>query len=269
MNWFASIHPIWQTLLATLFAWFVTSLGSAVVFLRKEINRKILDTCLGFSAGIMISASFLSLIIPSIEISHSLNIANWLPVSVGFICGGLFLIILNRIVPHLHLFMPQEESEGSKKRLSRKMLIILAIGIHNLPEGLAIGVAFESITLSKEATLAGALALTTGIAIQNFPEGMAVSLPFVQEGYSRFKSFWYGQISAAVEPFAGFVGALFLLLFRPLMPYALAFAAGAMVFVVIEDLIPEVQFGENAEFASVGVIIGCTLMIFLDALLCG
>ena len=264
---FTSFSPIIQALLATLFTWFVTALGAATIFLGRELSRRVLDASLGFAAGVMIAASFFSLILPAIEISSGSGLPSWVPVSIGFVVGGLFIRIIDRYVPHLHLFLPKEKAEGVKTDISKIGLLIIAITIHNLPEGLAVGVAFGSIPFVKGASLSGAIALAIGIAIQNFPEGMAVSFPLRREGLSRVKSFWYGQLSAVVEPMGGLIGAAAVLFIRSILPYAMAFAAGAMMFVVIEELIPESQSGDNADIATTGAIIGFTVMMILDTAL--
>jgi ZIP family zinc transporter len=261
---FSSISPVYQALVATLFTWFVTALGAAVVFLKKDINRKALDASLGFASGIMISASFFSLILPAIGFAEGSKIPSWVPVSIGFLLGGFCLRLLDRVIPHLHLFSPEEKAEGIKTNLPKTALLILAITIHNLPEGLAVGVAFGSLGTAEGSSLWGAVALAVGIAIQNFPEGIAVSLPLRREGMSPFKSFWYGQLSAIVEPIGGVIGASMVLLSKALLPYALSFAAGAMIFVVIEELIPESQSGENGDIATTGAIIGFVVMMILD-----
>ncbi len=212
----------------------------------------------------MLSASYWSLLLPAVELSSGRKVPVWFPLVVGFLAGGFFLQVLDKLVPHLHLYLPAEKAEGIKSRLKKTTLLVLAITIHNFPEGLAIGVAFGSIATTKMADFLGAISLTIGIAIQNFPEGLAVSLPLRREGFSRFKSFWYGQLSALVEPLGGVLGAGLVILSKPLLPYALAFAAGAMIFVVIEELIPEAQSGENADIATLGVLIGFSVMMFLD-----
>ncbi len=261
---FSGLPVILQALLATLFTWFATLLGASVVFWKRDISRRILDASLGFSAGIMISASFFSLLLPALEIAGSSKLPVWIQVSVGFICGGLFLRLIDRVIPHLHLFLPVEKAEGLKKGLSKTSLLVLAITIHNIPEGLAVGVAFGSSGVAGEIALTGAVALTIGIAIQNFPEGMAVSLPLMRAGESRLRSFWYGQLSAIVEPIGGVLGAYFVLISNTILPYALAFAAGAMIFVVVEELIPESQSGGNEDLATLSVILGFTAMMVLD-----
>ncbi|MCP2520565.1 ZIP family metal transporter [SCandidatus Aminicenantes bacterium Aminicenantia_JdfR_composite] len=267
MSEFSSLPPTIQALFATLFTWFITALGAGVVFLRREFSRKLLDASLGFSAGIMISASFFSLLLPAIDIASEGNLPRWIPVSIGFLIGGLFLKFIDSIIPHLHLFLPIKKSEGIKSKFSKTTLLMFAVTIHNFPEGIAIGVAFGSVALLKTSTFMAAIALTIGIAIQNFPEGMAVSLPLLREGHSRFKSFWYGQLSAMVEPLGAVMGASLVIMSKKLLPYALTFAAGAMIYVVIEELIPESQTGGNVDIATVSAILGFTIMMILDVAL--
>ena len=261
---YASLPPVIQALLAGIFTWFITALGAGVIFLKRDINRKILDASLGFSSGVMISASFFSLLLPAINIASRHSIPAWIPVSIGFVAGGVFLKLLDFTVPHLHLFTPVEKAEGLKVKLSKTTLLILAVTLHNIPEGIAIGVAYGSVAIEKSATFMGAIALTIGIGIQNFPEGTVISLPLLREGHSRFKSFWYGQLSAVVEPIGAVLGASLVLLSIKLLPYALSFAAGAMIYVVIEELIPESQAGENADLSTLFAILGFVIMMILD-----
>ncbi|MGQ9788085.1 MAG: ZIP family metal transporter [Candidatus Hadarchaeaceae archaeon] len=262
---FQNFHPLFQALLATIFTWGLTALGAAGVFFIKEFNRKIMDTMLGLAAGIMISASFWSLLLPAIELSVEDGFPSWFPAAVGFFSGGIFLLIIDRILPHLHLGFPDERTEGVKTTWRRTTLLILAITLHNFPEGLAVGVAFGAAAAGLPfATLAGAISLAIGIGIQNFPEGLAVSLPLRREGMSRLRSFWYGQLSAVVEPVAAVIGAAAVIVARSILPYALAFAAGAMIFVVIEELVPESQTGGNSDLATIGVILGFVVMMILD-----
>jgi ZIP family zinc transporter len=268
VEWFVHLSPIWQTLIATGFTWFVTALGASVVFIFKSINRKILDGMLGFAAGVMIAASFWSLLAPAIEMSEESGLPGWFPAVVGFLLGGVFLWGVDRVLPHLHLGFPIEEAEGLKTRWQRSILLVLAITLHNIPEGLAIGVAFGAVSADiPSASLAGAVALALGIGIQNFPEGTAVSVPLRREGMSRFRSFWYGQLSGFVEPVAGVLGAAAVLLIKPLLPYALAFAAGAMIYVVVEELIPESQLEKNTHIATIGSMLGFAVMMLLDVAL--
>jgi zinc transporter, ZIP family len=268
VSWFAGLHPVWQALLATGFTWFVTALGAAAVFVFREINRKVLDGMLGFAAGVMIAASFWSLLSPAIEMAEEAGGPAWVPATTGFLAGGAFLWLLDRILPHLHVGLPTERAEGVRTGWQRSILLVSAITLHNIPEGLAVGVAFGAVAAGfPSATLAGAVALAIGIGIQNFPEGTAVAVPLRREGLSRFKAFWYGQLSGVVEPVAGVVGAATVLLMRPILPYALAFAAGAMIFVVVEELIPEAQQEQNTDIATVGAMLGFAIMMTLDVAL--
>ena len=266
--WFTELNPIWQALVATLFTWFLTALGAGLVFFFKTINRKVLDGMLGFAAGVMIAASYWSLLAPAIEMAEGGSLPAWVPATVGFLSGGGFLWIIDKILPHLHLGFPLEEAEGIKTSWHRSVLLVLAITLHNIPEGLAIGVAFGALASDlPTASLAGAVALALGIGIQNFPEGTAVSVPLRREGFTRLKSFWYGQLSGIVEPIAGVLGALAVILMKPLLPYALAFAAGAMIFVVVEELIPESQLEKNTDIATMGAMVGFAVMMTLDVAL--
>ncbi len=268
MNFLQNLHPMVQALLATLFTWSVTALGAAGVFLAREMSRKTLDTMLGFAAGVMIAASFWSLLAPAIEMSEGGPVPAWIPAAAGFLLGAIFLRIIDMILPHLHLGAPMEEVEGIKTSWHRSILLVSAITLHNIPEGLAVGVAFGAVAAGiPSADLASAVALTIGIGLQNFPEGLAVSMPLRREGMSRFKSFMYGQFSGLVEPMAGVLGAAVVLVARPILPYALAFAAGAMIFVVVEELIPESQRGGNSDLATMGAILGFTVMMVLDVAL--
>ena len=265
---FARMTPIVQALLATLFTWFMTALGAGMVFFFRTINRKVLDGMLGFAAGVMIAASFWSLLAPAIEMAESGPLPSWIPATVGFLVGGAFLWGVDKLLPHLHIGYPTEEAEGIKTSWERSILLVLAITLHNVPEGLAVGVAFGAVGAGLPmATLGGAIALAVGIGIQNFPEGAAVSVPLRREGLSRFRSFWYGQASGVVEPIAGVLGAAAVLLIRPILPYALAFAAGAMIYVVVEELIPEAQLESNSDVASVGAMLGFAAMMALDVAL--
>ena len=265
---FASLSPIIQAFLATCFTWGVTALGAASVFVTRQVSRKTLDGMLGFAAGVMIAASFWSLLAPAIEMAEAQGMRGWVPPAVGFLLGGAFLWIVDRILPHLHLNMPDESAEGLKTTWQRSILLVTAITLHNFPEGLAVGVAFGAVAAGlPAATLAGAVALAIGIGLQNFPEGIAVAMPLRREGLSQFKSFWYGQLSGAVEPIAGVLGAAAVIVMRPVLPYALSFAAGAMIYVVIEELIPEAETGENTDIATVGAMMGFVCMMILDVAL--
>jgi ZIP family zinc transporter len=267
-NWFIGLNPILQALIATLFTWFVTALGAGLVFFFKTINRKVLDGMLGFAAGVMIAASYWSLLAPAIEMAEESSLPAWVPATVGFLLGGLFLYIADKIIPHLHLGFPSAEAEGPKTSWHRSILLVLAITLHNIPEGLAVGVAFGALASDlPSATLAGAIALALGIGIQNFPEGAAVSVPLRREGFSRLRSFWYGQASGIVEPIAGVLGAASVIFIKPILPYALAFAAGAMIYVVVEELIPESQLEKNTDIATMGAMVGFAVMMTLDVAL--
>ncbi|MCC6741629.1 MAG: ZIP family metal transporter [Planctomycetia bacterium] len=259
------LHPVTQALLATLFTWGVTVLGAAVVFFARAVPRRFLDASLGFTAGVMIAASFWSLLAPAIELSRSLGLIPWLPAVVGFLAGGAFIRVLDRFLPHVHLFGASGTEEGIPTSWHRTKLLVLAIMLHNIPEGLAVGVAFGAAAAGLEgASLGAAVALALGIGLQNFPEGLAVSVPLRREGLSRWKSFWYGQMTAIVEPVAGVAGAAAVLVMRPLLPYAMAFAAGAMIFVVVEEVIPESQQGGNADLATLAAMAGFAVMLAMD-----
>lgn len=260
-----SLHPILQALVATVFTWGMTALGAAAVFLGKEPGRRALDGMLGFAAGVMIAASYWSLLAPAIEMSEGLGVPSWFPAVTGFLLGGAFLRVVDGILPHLHIGFPVSEAEGVKTSWQRTTLLVLAITLHNIPEGLAVGVAFGAVAYGlPAATLGGAVALAIGIGIQNLPEGTAVSMPLRREGFSRARSFFYGQLSGMVEPVAGALGAAFVLMARPLLPYALSFAAGAMIFVVVEEVVPESQRGGNTDFATMGAMLGFAIMMLLD-----
>lgn len=268
IEWFTGLNPVLQALLATCFTWFLTALGAGVVFFFKNINRKILDGMQGFAAGVMIAVSFWSLLAPAIEMAEESSLPAWIPATTGFLLGGLFLWVVDKLLPHLHLGFPVEEAEGVKTGWQRGVLLVLAITLHNIPEGLAVGVAFGALSANlPSATLAGAVTLALGIGIQNFPEGTAVSVPLRREGMSRIKSFWYGQLSGVVEPISGVLGATAVILMRPILPYALSFAAGAMIFVVVEELIPELQIGKNSDIATMGAMFGFAIMMTLEVAL--
>lgn len=268
MDFIKEFSPVVQALMATGFTWFVTALGSSLVFFFKTINRKVLDSMLGFAAGVMIAASFWSLLAPAIEMSEEAGNLPWLAPLIGFLMGGVFLKLADSLLPHVHIGMPLEKAEGVKTSWNRSILLVTAITLHNIPEGLAVGVAFGAVAAGiPSAALAGAVALAIGIGIQNFPEGAAVSIPLRREGVSRLKSFWYGQLSGVVEPIAGVIGAVAVLTMRPLLPYALSFAAGAMIYVVVEELIPEAQSSGNSDFATIGTMLGFAVMMFLDVAL--
>lgn len=268
MDWFAELHPVVQATLATLFTWFVTALGATPVFFTRTFNQKLLDTMLGVAAGVMIAASYWSLLAPAIEMESRQGGTPWIPAATGFLAGGAFLWVMDKILPHLHPGFAREEAEGISTSWRRSTLLVLAITLHNIPEGLAIGVAFGAVALgAPEASLGGAIALALGIGLQNFPEGTAVAMPLRREGMGRFRSFMYGQASGSVEPVAAVVGAGLVLLIQPVLPYALAFAAGAMIFVVCEELIPEAQRKGDTDMPTVGIMAGFTIMMCLDVAL--
>ena len=265
---FQQFSPILQALFATIFTWAVTALGAAFVFIGKTISRKLLVGMLGFAAGVMIAASFFSLLLPAIDMAENSGVPGWLPAVVGFLAGGLFLWLIDKLLPHLHQGLATSEAEGIKTHWQRSVLLVLAITLHNIPEGLAVGVAFGAVAAGvPSASLTSAIALALGIGLQNFPEGMAVSMPLRGEGLSRGKAFMMGQLSGIVEPIAGVLGALAVLTMQSILPYALCFAAGAMIYVVVEELIPESQRGESTDIATIGVMIGFALMTFLDVAL--
>jgi ZIP family zinc transporter len=260
-----NLHPVIQALLATCFTWALTALGAAGVFMTRDISRRVLDGMLGFAAGVMIAASYWSLLAPAIEMSEGKDIPSWVPAVVGFLLGGIFLRGMDAVLPHLHIGFRTEEAEGVKTGWQRSTLLVIAITLHNIPEGLAVGVAFGALAAGlPSASFGAAVALAIGIGIQNFPEGLAVSVPLRREGLSRRKSFWYGQLSAVVEPVFGVIGAAVVIIAQPVLPYALAFAAGAMIFVVIEEVVPEAQRGGNTDLATMGGMIGFALMMLLD-----
>ncbi|RMH18406.1 MAG: ZIP family metal transporter [Acidobacteria bacterium] len=265
---FAELHPVLQALIATAFTWGVTALGAALVFATRTVNQRLLDAMNGFAAGVMLAASYWSLLAPAIELSAESSLPAWLPPTVGFLLGCGFLWVADKLLPHLHPDLPANQAEGLPTHWRRSVLLVLAITLHNIPEGLAVGVAFGAAAAGlPAATLAGAVALALGIGLQNFPEGTAVAMPLRAAGMSRARSFYYGQLSAIVEPLAGVAGAAAVLVARPLLPYALAFAAGAMIFVVVEELIPESQRAGNSDLATVSTLFGFTVMMVLDVAL--
>ena len=270
-EWFLTLGAVHQSLLGGLFTWGLTALGAALVFFFRKINQKVLDSMLGFAAGVMIAASFWSLLSPSIDMAVAQGVTAWIPAVIGFLAGGVFLRVCDAYIPHLHLGFPKDEAEGMPTSWRRATLLVLAITIHNIPEGLAIGVLFgaaaSGIEAAGGATVAGAIALALGIGIQNFPEGTAVSVPLRREGVSMGKSFWYGQLSGVVEPISAVIGAAAVLMVQPILPYALAFAAGAMIYVVVEELIPESQLSGNTDIATLGTMAGFSVMMVLDVAL--
>jgi ZIP family zinc transporter len=266
ISYFESINPITAALYATIFTWFVTALGASFVFFFKSYNKNIMDTMLGFTGGVMVAASVWSLLIPAINMSEGSGFTQVYPAVIGFLLGAAFLYSIDKVLPHLHVNF--QKVEGVKTPWQKTTLMILAITLHNIPEGLAVGVLFGGVAAGiPEASIAGAVALAIGIGLQNFPEGIAVSMPLRRMGLSRRKSFFYGQASAIVEPIAGVLGALAVTFFAPILPYALSFAAGAMIFVVIEEVIPESQQNKSSDLATLGFIVGFILMMTLDVAL--
>lgn len=265
IEYFESINPILAAFYATLFTWGLTALGAGLVFFFKKMNRAFFDGMLGFTGGVMVAASFWSLLAPGIEMSPGEGFQKVIPAAVGFFLGAIMLFGLDKVMPHLHINFKEDEKEGVKTQLHRTTLLVLAITLHNIPEGLAIGVLFGGVAAGFDgATIGGAVALAIGIGIQNFPEGFAVSMPLRREGFSRRKSWFYGQLSAVVEPFAAVLGAWAVITFQPILPYALAFAAGAMIFVVVEEVIPETQRDKYTDIATMGFIAGFIVMMSLD-----
>jgi ZIP family zinc transporter len=266
LDFFERIDPILAALLATTFTWGLTAFGASFVFFFKNMNRVVLDGMLGFTGGVMVAASFWSLLAPAIEMTQGEGFVKVIPAAVGFLLGAIFIFGLDKVLPHLHINF--KETEGIKSPWQRTTLLVLAITLHNIPEGLAVGVLFGGVAAGiPEASIAGAVTLAIGIGIQNFPEGIAVSMPLRRMGMSRWKSFMYGQSSALVEPIAGVLGAVAVTFFKPLLPYALAFAAGAMIFVVVEEVIPETQQDKNTDIATLGFIGGFIVMMMLDVAL--
>ncbi len=268
---FAGLPPVLQALLASIFTWGMTAAGAALVFATKNVPRKLLDSMLGFAAGVMIAASFWSLLAPAIELSEAGSLPLWVPPVIGFLAGGVFLRLLDRVLPHLHPGMKMSEAEGIHTSWRRSVLLVSAITLHNIPEGLAVGVTFGAVGLGitegvPGASLGAAVALAVGIGLQNFPEGTAVAMPLRREGMSRGRSFFYGQLSAVVEPVAAVAGAAAVVLARPILPYALAFAAGAMIFVVAEELVPEAKRG-SPDIAAMSLMVGFSVMMTLDVTL--
>ena len=263
ISYFESINPILGALYATIFTWGLTAFGASFVFLFKTMNRAVLDGMLGFTGGVMVAASFWSLLSPAIEMTPGSGVEKVIPAAIGFGLGAIFLFSLDKILPHIHINF--KETEGIKTPWRRTTLMVLAITLHNIPEGLAVGVLFGGVASGiPEASIAGAVTLAIGIGIQNFPEGIAVAMPIRRQGVSRLKSFWYGQLSAIVEPIAAVIGAVAVTFFTPILPYALAFAAGSMIFVVVEEVIPEAQQDRYTDIATLGFIGGFIVMMILD-----
>jgi ZIP family zinc transporter len=267
-EWFHQLSPIMQSLLAGVFTWAITAAGAAIVFGFLNVSRRLLDAMLGFAGGVMLAASYWSLLAPAIDVAAEQGWPSWFPPSVGFLCGGAFLWCLDQSLPHLHLGLPVTAAEGPRTSWQRSVLLVTAITLHNIPEGLAIGVAFGGVgTGIQTASLGSAVALAIGIGIQNFPEGLAVALPLRSEGLSRFNAWMMGQASALVEPVAAVAGAAVVVYAAPVLPFALSFAAGAMVYVVVEELIPETQQEGNEDLATLCLMLGFTVMMVLDVAL--
>jgi ZIP family zinc transporter len=265
IDYFEQLDPVMAALLATLFTWGLTALGASLVFFFKKMNRALFDGMLGFTGGVMVAASFWSLLAPGIEMSKGEGFIKVIPAVVGFALGALFIFGLDKVLPHLHVNFKMSEKEGVKTPWHRSVLLTLAITLHNIPEGLAIGVLFGGAAMGLEgASIGGAVALAMGIGLQNFPEGFAVAMPLRGQGLSRWKSFNYGQLSAIVEPVAAVLGAWAVMTFEPILPYALCFAAGAMIFVVVEEVIPESQQDRYTDIATMGFIGGFIIMMSLD-----
>ena len=269
IDFFQQFSPLTQVLIATLFTWGVTAAGAALVFFSKTVNQKVMDAMLGFAAGVMIAASFWSLLAPGIEMAEQLGHTPWLTATIGFLGGGIFMRVTDRLLPHLHPGLAMNQREGVKSSWQRSTLLVSAITLHNIPEGLAVGVAFGAVAAGlPSATIGGAIALAIGIGLQNFPEGTAVSMPLRREGMSRSKSFFMGQASGIVEPMAGLLGAFFVMQMQSVLPYALCFAAGAMIFVVVEELIPESQrIQANIDLVTMTTMGGFSVMMILDVAL--
>lgn len=265
IDYFEQLDPVLAALLATLFTWGLTALGASLVFLFKGMNRAFFDGMLGFTGGVMVAASFWSLLAPGIEMSPGEGFAKVVPAVIGFALGAFFIFGLDKVLPHLHVNFKMSEKEGIKTPWHKSVLLTLAITLHNIPEGLAVGVLFGGVAAGFEgASIGGAVALAMGIGLQNFPEGFAVAMPLRRQGLSRWKSFNYGQLSAIVEPVAAVLGAWAVLTFEPILPYALCFAAGAMIFVVVEEVVPEAQQGNFTDISTMGFIGGFMVMMTLD-----
>ena len=252
---------LFLTIICTLFTWGVTALGAAMIFFFKNINNKLQSLIYGFGAGVMIAASFFSLLLPGIELTISLNQITWIITGLGFLVGCCFILLIDILLPHLH--QGQTEPEGIKSNINRKILLILAIVVHNIPEGMAIGVSFASANLGIDGvTTMSAVLLAIGIGLQNFPEGTAVSLPLVSDGMSKRKAFFYGQLTGIVEPIGALLGYALAYIVRSILPFILSFAAGAMIYVVVEELIPSGK--QTNKWGTIGVIFGFTIMMVLD-----
>ncbi len=258
ISWFSNLDYVLQALIATIFTWSITAIGAGIVFAFRRINKNMMDAMLGFSAGVMIAAAFFSLLSPAIEMANNLHMLPWLVAFIGFICGGILLFIGDKI-------FDKKLKQANKNKIKRSLMLIFSITLHNIPEGMAVGVAFGSLAYGIEgATLTSAIMLAIGIGLQNFPEGTAVSVPLLREGFSPQKAFFYGQLSGIVEPIAGIIGALLVIKVRILLPYLLAFAAGAMIYVVVQELIPESQTNKKKDLMALFTMIGFSLMMILD-----
>ncbi len=257
--------PALMGLCAGLITWIFTALGSAAVFLRRQFSRKTLDILLGFAAGVMLAASVWSLLLPALDLAKE-NWGNWnfIPAAGGMIIGAACLRAIDYLLPHIHPLMNESEGLGVA-HVNRHFLLILAITLHNIPEALAVGVAFGAVAIDPELGFAGAFTLMLGIGLQNLPEGMAVSIPLLRDGCSRRRAFFYGQLSGIVEPIAALIGALLAATALAILPWAMAFAAGAMIFVTVEDVLPEAHASGNGDAATMGVIAGFVCMMCLDA----
>ncbi len=262
---FVDLSPVVQAGLAGMFTWGVTALGAGTVFMVKTVDRRLLDGMLGFAGGVMLAASYWSLLAPAIDLSLADGGNGYGPAVVGFLLGGLFLYLADKVIPHLHIHAPTSEAEGVSTGWTKAILLVMAITLHNIPEGLAVGVGFGGAAIGAPgATIGAAIALAIGIGLQNFPEGVAVAMPLRREGLSRGKAFWYGQLSGIVEPIAAVAGCYFVVVARPVLPYALAFAAGAMVYVVVEEVVPETRQGPYGDMATLALMLGFALMMSLD-----
>jgi zinc transporter, ZIP family len=265
MDQFLTLSPVLQALIATLFTWAITALGAGTVFMTRNVSNRFLNAMLGFAAGVMIAAAYWSLLAPSVELSRGGVLPVWFPPMAGFLLGGGVLWLIDRLLPHLHLGFPEADIEGLPTSWKRSTLLMLAVTLHNIPEGLAVGVTFGAVaSVLHQVNLASAIALAVGIGIQNFPEGMAISLPLRREGMSMGRSFLFGQLSGMVEPIAAVIGAAAVIVISPILPYALSFAAGAMFYVVIEELIPECQREGNTNLPTVAAMVGFVVMMILE-----
>lgn len=259
INWFISLNPVIQALIATIFTWSITCLGASLVFFFKNMNKFAADAMLGFAGGVMIAASFWSLLDPAITMASNLHMIVWLTIFIGFFCGGILLFIGDKIFEKYSIKTRKQDN------IKRIIMLISSITLHNIPEGLVVGVAFGSIVYGLEGSnLLTAWLLAIGIGLQNFPEGTAVSVPLMREGMSRKKAFFYGQLSGIVEPISGVIGALLVLKIRTILPFLLSFAAGAMIYVVVQEIIPESQTNKRKDLMALFTIIGFSIMMILD-----